>query len=774
MDGEEEAREYADESAQEIPQPRLWLSALLCSLLLVAELYVLLYDIGGSTNVTSAKPVIAKYVSGVNEVMSKPSGTIIWQAPAPGADLRREDTLLTMSNSQALVQFTDGTELGIEADSLVVLEKTPPEDANQKIVVKLLQGSLAKKAGGNLPVAIDIEDKLTGKRSRIEDDSGKSAFRLASSPDGVSLQVESGSVKLGSGADAKVVGESEQATISGDKVEVRKMPIRFSSLYPEAGHKLARDDEDQRVNLNWRQIASEGGDTSSRLVVSRRPDFKDAEEVDTDTDEQSGKAEYEPKNDGTYFWRLESRDGSVKSPVASFSVVTRAAPKLESDRDIEAIVGQSVFVRWKPIATSRAVIVETSEDEHFSRANRTIARAGQSAVELKFDQPSKLYWRVRADYGPDVGLSPPTETKELLVHPKPLLKPPKVSRPKIRFSGRGKAPRFIFDMLSAVQKGRSVTVELAWDTVAGADQYHLQIADDENFKKVLLDRKLRRTRYDYRVPLAEDEQTLYYRVASIDAVGDEGAFSAPMEIELPALPKPKEPEPLAGPAEPEEPPKKSHWRLDVFGGAAFHSREFKNETNPVSAKGSAMIPMAGGFEYRRVIGQNEDPGALEFINDAWGVLDFGVSVIGEKVEATNVNVLPDVLPASLMRAWLMLERPKWGMGAGLGLYGSTSNKFSWAGRHLSSQRVTLLGVSAELLTSPLDTARHLHWRTQLSLLGVGGLGADLSASGRFMFSVGRAVRTVDQTGLFADLEVLVRYLNIETSFGGVFKLGYSF
>lgn len=747
--------------------------ALLCSLLLAVELYVLLYDIEGSPQITSAKPVIAKYLSGVNEVLSKPSGTITWHAPSPGSELRREDTVLTMSNSQALVQFTDGTEMGIEPDSLVVLEKTVGDEASQqKIVVRLVQGSLAKKAGGTMPIAVDVEDKKTGKRTRIEDESGSSSFRLLSSAEGVSLQVESGNVKLGDGADAKVIKANEQATIKGAQIEVKRMPVQFGKLYPETGRKIARAERDEAVALNWRQIAADGeAEAESKLIVSRKPDFSDAVEVDVDAEGEEGKAKFEPEQDGTYYWRLETKDGEVKSPAASFSVVTRAAPEIESHSDdIEAIVGQPVSVRWKPVASAANVFIETADNEEFANAQRFRPRGDPTSVELKFDQPLSLYWRARADYGPEVGVSPPTETKRLIVKPKPLLRPPKVSKPKIRFSNRPFPRKFrIYTpaFFSAPSKTRNATIDLAWDLVDGAEQYRLQIARDEHFKSIVVDKKARHTSYVYKTPLLESEQTFYYRVASIDPAGDQGAFSDPMEISIPPLPKPTSDSGSLA-SEEEDLPKKTYWRLDLHVGAAYHSREFKSEARPVSAKGSGMIPMAGGLEFRRVLGQTEDG------EEPWGVFDIGASVIGEKAEPTTKNVIVDQYPVSLLRAWVMVEKNFWGTGGGLGLYASTSNKFTWAGRRANVARLMLIGVSAELLSSPLQYAKHFQYRAHLGLIGAGALGADLNLSGRFMFSKGRAVRIVDQTGLFVEGEVFTRYLNIETSFGGAFKLGYSF
>lgn len=759
MDGEEKPMDHAESSAQTFPQPRLWLEALLCSLLLAVELYVLLYDISGKTTATGARPVIGQFVAGVNEVLNRPSGTITWHAPEPGSELRRQDALLTMSNASALVRFNDGTEMGIEPDSLVVLEKDT--DNFQKIVVKLMQGSLAKKKSGGVPLTIDVADQLTGGSTRVEDQSGNSTFRLQTSAEGVSLQVDSGNVRLGEGENAKVVNASQEAVIRDGAVEVRELPMRFFDLAPDFGKRLARVNNDDDVFLTWNQIASKSpksDDIEPRLVLSRHEDLSTPIEADIDDIENgAGKASLKLEEDGTYYWRLESPNGQAKSRIASFAMITRAPPKLATSDDLETIVGEKVFIRWDNAAFAKNVFVETSLSEDFSNPTRAPSNVGASEAELQFDKPQTLYWRVRADYGAGIGLSPPSETRKLEIKPKPLLKPPKTSKYRIRISQLLKMLKDTFLGSGVNKQGKTVTVELEWAKVTGARQYYLQIANDETFTRLLIDQKISNTAFAYKTPLTDSTQTIYYRVASVDKDGDVGPFTDSQEIELPAS--------LAGEhlATSEEPPEKSYWRLDIALGAAQHSRTFKSEGKPLEASGSGMMPSVGLLEFRRVLGgDDEEP--------AYGVLNLGVSGIGEKAEPTSTNVRADEFPISLIRAWAMYEKNSWG----LGVYASTSHKFSFVGRKVNVERAILMGLSGSLLTPQLLTARHWHWRVHLGVVGVGAIGADVNATARYMLWLGRALRVVDQSGLFIEAEALGRFMNIETSYGGAFKLGYSF
>src|SRR5437588_12783266 len=97
----------------------LWLPALLCLLLLTGEVFVLVHDLGpGATARRAQTAPIATFESGKNEVRQKSAGTIIWQQPSGGQTLYQQDSIATMSDSEATVRFPDNSEMIIEPDSL--------------------------------------------------------------------------------------------------------------------------------------------------------------------------------------------------------------------------------------------------------------------------------------------------------------------------------------------------------------------------------------------------------------------------------------------------------------------------------------------------------------------------------------------------------------------------------------------------------------------------------------------------------------------------------
>ncbi|MBI3544564.1 MAG: hypothetical protein HY075_14935, partial [Deltaproteobacteria bacterium] len=547
MPGTELARE--PETTQ---RPRLLLPALVCSLLLAAELYAIFFDLGRpSGTYSSNRPVIATFRNGVNEVRSRSAGTITWSVPSAGAQLRREDAILTLADARANIEFNDGALLDVEPDSLVLLEKSEA-GASGKIVLRLIDGSISKKKAGTAPIAVDFEDKAKGIHTRIEDAVGDALFHLKRDADGVSVHVENGSIKIGDGKDAKTVGAFQEAKISREATRVTEVPLRFEGLAPDTAT-VGREKDDEKVSLGWRQKTPGGGDARDHRVkafVSRHSDLRDA--VEADVDELS--ARFEPKDDGTYFWQLRTEDGALKSPVASFTLVTKTEPAVEGpDDDTNVIVGQGVVYRWKQ-RKGVSVFVETSPDDEFKTPTRLTPPPDHGGIETSYEQPQTLYWRLRADYGPGLGLSAPSEARKLVVRPKPLLKAPKSIKAKVRIEtgGLDRAYEWMRWLAALAEpapapRSRKIRLEIEWESVEGADQYRLQIAPSSDFSKVTFDRKIRQPSYSYRTEQTEEARTVYFRIASVDATGTEGPFSEPEEIEIEALPPPEVKKPVPKP-----------------------------------------------------------------------------------------------------------------------------------------------------------------------------------------------------------------------------------
>lgn len=799
MDGDE--LKYADSSApisSDEPEPTRgpWLSALLCSLLLAAEIYFLVYDFEPSNRTSRGidRPVIATLREGINEVRNKSAGTITWRKPQTGEELRREDSLLTMSDAQAFVRFIDGAELRIEPDSLVVLEKTPSENSEnyQKIIVRLVQGSLAKTSAGSLPVAIDIPGKDGSKPIRIEDEKGDAVFKLRQSERGLIVQVKGGTVKLGEGKSAEVVKANQVASLSQGQIAIKntdqaaELRVNLSALTPSDNKYVVRDNENELTRLTWKQ--EELGKLEPRVHISRKSDLSEAAElmplpIAAGSDPETGQANFVAPSNGDYFWRVEAEAGKVKSPIAHFRLQTRLAPNIKAPKDGIAVqVGAHVTLAWDKGSDDkvRQIILEISTEPGFKEKKSREISAEEKNLALSFDQPQVLYWRLRTDYGPDLGVSWPSAARKIIVKRK--LKAPTIKKPKIRIEGSGKPVSRPFSLLgpwrwiaqafkpsfahAQTTLTRNVTVDLEWDEADGANAYRIQISEASDFKKTLVDQKILHTSFAYSTTQTTQTRKLYFRVATLDADGEQSPFTEPHPIDIDPLPQPKvevkapPPPPLLSQQDKTPHKETVPYRVDVSIGAAYHNREFKGSDLPQSAIGNGLVPALIEVEGRRPL-------------SGLGTLDVGLSVLAEQATPTTTNVTVENYSMPLIRLWAALEREFGKNWAAAGLYASTSQKFSWNQLSAVSTRKVLLGLNLAYMSSPLEN-RAWHWRAQLGAVGVGALGADLNATLRHPILGTWSARATDYRGFFAEAEILGRLMTIEVSYGGVIKLGYSF
>src|SRR4051812_6554674 len=105
----------------------LWVPASIASIALVIEILLLFYGFdqpGRSGKDARGKP-LAVLADQRRDVRQKAVDTLIWGSPEAGARLFAQDSIATMASSEATLRFFDGSEMIVEANSLIVLEEAP-------------------------------------------------------------------------------------------------------------------------------------------------------------------------------------------------------------------------------------------------------------------------------------------------------------------------------------------------------------------------------------------------------------------------------------------------------------------------------------------------------------------------------------------------------------------------------------------------------------------------------------------------------------------------
>jgi hypothetical protein len=207
----------------------------------------------------------------------------------------------------------------------------------------------------------------------------------------------------------------------------------------------------------------------------------------------------------TYSWRavaFDGQGGSTAGPVWSFTTASVAAPVLTPfTPDLTRETRPSL--RWQVVADAASYHLQVATDAGFNALQ--VDQTGLTATSFIPSSPlpeGALHWRVRAldgngQPGPFsaaddfvIDVTPPAVPVLMPVSPDPTNDP---------------RPGF------------------AWGASAGASSYRLQVAQSSTFGQPLLDQVLAATSFEPASDLPEG--ALFWRVAGLDAAGNQSAFS---------------------------------------------------------------------------------------------------------------------------------------------------------------------------------------------------------------------------------------------------------
>lgn len=264
----------------------LWIPAILCAFLLVAEAFYIFYnlDLALQRDISREGKPIAVLTSLKKNVRQKPDGTLVWQAPASGQDLFQEDAIATMDGSEALVTFSDKSELLIEPNSLVILEEAPSGDdstlGGKRIVARLVKGSIKRKSSGPSELFIRLSSSKDSKPIIVDQLVGNAVFRVIHRGHGLEVIVESGTVRVNR---SHLMRKDDAVTVSEGKLKLppprlKKPTINIKAKEPSASwldwlmlpSAYAADSREIEIQFNWDSVPNS---EAYLIQISKDSDF---------------------------------------------------------------------------------------------------------------------------------------------------------------------------------------------------------------------------------------------------------------------------------------------------------------------------------------------------------------------------------------------------------------------------------------------------------------------------------------------------------------------
>lgn len=418
---------------------------------------------------TNNEKAIAKLSDSTNEVQRKQIARVIWEEISLNDELYPGEAIRTSSGSQAKILFLEnGTEIELEPDSLIVLEKN-----QDGIALDFLKGNLfvSKSKSGSTGSSVKLK---TGKN---EINLNNAELSLSKSETGkVDLEVFKGTAELSQNGKSTVIDQSKAGTLDDQGLKVDQNRIQVTSPLP--GSPVYIDPaKKEPVTFSWKSIDPsytvyvERG--KKRSVLYRNENFKS--KGDTSKLKLSSKV-------GRYFFRLVAipKDPNLpelKSRTFPIEVKAKIPPVVLSPEKNANLVlkgeNKSINLRWVARNKFEQLTVEIAKDPSLQQKVLTEPlEIKNSTAEIPFAESGQFYLRLTGYMDIDDKLVPLSSPVIPFVTQLGVdLRPPKLKSPALN-------QRLTFQQIT--ENG----LFISWEPVGGIKKYHLRIINDAKVKVV--------------------------------------------------------------------------------------------------------------------------------------------------------------------------------------------------------------------------------------------------------------------------------------------------
>lgn len=513
---------------------RKWIGLIV--LLLIAEVLWLLVDLQWITvpffvkkSQTSSESEAGYIISSKKDLKRRGANSLIWEDTQAKDTLFYHDSVLTLTQSSAKLYLKDQTDLELSENTLVTLEE-PEDKTKSEIRLRFSRGDLRAR-NPSFKTSVVGEDWVInldkGSDIVLRKDQGSYEFEVVSGT--ATLQTKNGEENLTQDKILKLNDDHkiEKVEKSSDLQWKEKKPVRIYTL-----------DEKAEIPLEW------SGDAKD-LVINKAGSEEQNQNIDSKKQTSNVKLAH-----GSYKIRLKNESGlseakTVEVWKAPHIYLKKPLPRdrLKTNEPVEFIWTTEKGIKTYRVQFSSKALPLKQES------------AGQNFTTMKFDQEQDLKWQVQGE--DDEGfVIPSLYNNEIYLRDEPL-QAPKLKVPDVKKEttapGAFYKPKWhwlyavVFNQAQA-KPIDNYEIDFAWEPVAGADQYILEVSATPDFREPELVKTLSSTSYVWK---KVKFKKYYWRVAAGSAKGRMGMFSEPMElqldeikiVEMPAPPVEVKPEP---------------------------------------------------------------------------------------------------------------------------------------------------------------------------------------------------------------------------------------
>jgi hypothetical protein len=364
-------------------------------------------DAGAAEAAKSLAAIVATCAAVEGDVQVRRAGQAEWTTVATGAVFRAGDVVKTGPGGFARIEFLAGGGLELEAEAEIVVDVVAPPPAAPGAPQAQPESRISVERGvvrGFMPATAEAAVVLRtaeGKDVRLaaaKPGDKPVTVRLTRSATGTEVAVTSGEVRVAGqgGATTLRSGQATDVKADGaaDVVELLEFP---ASVEPGIDARF-RYEAQLPIRIAWRGVQ---GATGYRVQLARDLAFQAVEQrFDVEATETS----FVPRGEGTYAWRVASRDASGR--LGEYGFARRIYLEKEQPKDL--LVGPAdgqvvkfaeqlppIEFTWQSSANAAAYrLVVAKGPDLLQQKVMELETAGQRIEVVALGETGAYYWGV--------------------------------------------------------------------------------------------------------------------------------------------------------------------------------------------------------------------------------------------------------------------------------------------------------------------------------------------------------------------------------------------
>lgn len=476
-------------------------------IVLVAQIMVLLWHLDilklNKSTVVRTDDQAGVILSVSNSVQHRPMDSLVWEKSEKEQPLFYNDSVLTLSQSNAIVRLKNETQIALQENTLITIEPPQVEKPNE-IRVQFSQGTLSARNPYQ-------KAEITTEKFSLSLSANSDVQIFKDQSDQIEVQVKKGEAELTVDGKKSVISEDSVASISGSEVKEKSLShaLQFEKTYK---NRVYTHSEEAKISLDWKGQA--------QWIIFHNHEKK---RIKIPIEQNRTRHDFNLKLGSHRFFLANEnqRSEAITIEVWKAPIIHLVSPR-PRDRVKQ---GQTHFI-W-----TQNPSVRTYELKINGKANPILKNIEQNSIQVSFDKDDDLYWEV---WGKDKDgyTIPPSYNYKLYIRENPF-SAPKIKQHNIQESNASHWLEQFF--IPSAYANDLKTTYLSWQPIEGADFYLIEISDSMEFRNLILKKEVNNPEFIWNQ--FDKSKKLYWRVAAGDNSGRMGVFSEPLAVKL--IPAPK-------------------------------------------------------------------------------------------------------------------------------------------------------------------------------------------------------------------------------------------